>query len=173
MHIKLGVSLLLICFYIVPAFAQNQIVHACNIKQGSQDKRLQAALEKSISEIGAIQVMDVDQPCVHKKFITDALKRTFDQDISKSISAHTFSFLRNENGFFAIDKFIFKNQGAINDFEKKIRQRKHNNLQVKSLTYYRYFVKENELILLSATGDGFKQNQMVFTEIEKIYMQAQ
>jgi hypothetical protein len=172
MYIKFGISLLLICSCIAPAFAQNKIIHACNTEQAIQDERLQITLEKLITKIGAIEVLADDQPCVHKKSMINAFKRTFGQDISKSISAHTFSFLRSESGLFSIDKFIFKNQAAINDFEKKIHQRKNNNLQVKSLTYYSYFFKENEVIFFSATGNGFKENQVIFTEIEKIYMQT-
>jgi hypothetical protein len=150
MSIKFGIKLLLIFCCAVSAFAQNKIVHSCNTKQANQDQHLEVALEKSVAEIPTIKLLAVDEPCVHKKYITDAFKRTFGKTIAKSISGHTFSFLSSDAGFFSIDKFTFEDQAAIQNFEKIVHQKKDNSLQVKSLTYYNYFVNRNELIMLSA-----------------------
>jgi len=155
-----------------PLFAQKQIVYECESKYSIKDTLLQQAIESSIANSNSIEVQIEDLPCTHKKYFFNALARTFNRKIFNGAISYSFSLLKNGENFFSIERFVFKNKQTADNVGKIIRQRKINNLQIESLTYFNFFLSENNLVFFVADRQSYNENQSLFEIIKENFLLA-
>jgi hypothetical protein len=151
-------------------FAQKQLVYECENKYSIKDTLLQQAIESSIANSNSIEVQIEDLPCTHKKYIFNALSRTFKRKIFSRATSYSFSLLKNGENFFSIERFVFKNKQTADNFGKIICQRKINNLQIESLTYFDFFLSGNNLVFFIADRQSYNENQSLFKIIKENFL---
>lgn len=151
-------------------FAQTQIVHECAEILSTKDAFLHEAIKKSLSSSNLFDYQTEDYPCAHQQYIFDAFKQTFNQEIFKHATAYSFSLLKTGDDLFSIERFVFKNKHDADVVGNIIRQRKINNLQIESLTYYDFFLNENNLFFFIADRQSFNKNQPIFKIIKDNFL---
>jgi len=121
-------------------------------------------------------------PCSHLKFVTRAFDSTLRRDyLSNHIQGYETATLSWKDRFFSIERFVFKNKKALQRMESALKQRKYNDLVVKSVMRYGYFVFENNIVFLIAEVSGceedvwlstWKEYARLFKEIEQDFIAA-
>jgi len=121
-------------------------------------------------------------PCSHLQFIARAFSSTLRRDyLSNHIQGYETATFLWKDGHFSIERFIFKNKKALQRMESTLKQRKYNDLVVKSVMHYDYFVFESNIFFLIAEASGceenarfsiWKEHARLFREIERDFMAA-
>lgn len=166
--------LLSLCFALVfatSAVAEPRTPNICEPGSTASEASLQQAVAKSIAGMDAVELQSEDMPGAHQKFISDAFARTFNLNIHKLACGYAFCLVKSGDNFFSVDRFTFKNRQAADAVDKVIRRRKINNLQVKSLTYYDFFVSGNDLVFFIADRQSYQESQALFKAIKENYLQ--
>ncbi len=164
---RVTLSLLMILLMASGLCAQQQrTVFECADKPSTKDSLLQTAIQKSIVNHAAIEVLNEDAPCQHAGRIVNALNRTLNKKSFNRAVHHSFSSLKNGEHSFTVERFIFKNKQTADLIAKSLKDRSVNTLQIESFTFFDLFSFENNLIIFIADRQSYQFNQPLFNELK-------
>lgn len=129
-------------------------------------------LQKNHEDV-SIRIIEKDYPCisVHStiKNFSATLKKNY---FGNNVKSHEMASIVRERLYFKVERFVFKNKKALLRLENSIKQQKYRDFAIKSPTYYDYFVFEDSIVFLIATGKSWEKNRSLIKEIERDFRVA-
>lgn len=147
---------------------KNSVTNLCAEKFLLKDSILQQRIRKAFSFDLSLEVVPKDEPCLHNRFISNAINRTFFIDIFNIAIEHTYFKLKKGEDPFSIDIFTLQDKQTAQEIEKTILKRKINNLQIESPIFYSFFVMDNRLIIILADRLSYNNHKSLFKELEQV-----
>jgi hypothetical protein len=143
--------------------------HACGGVLAMPEQRLNDALKSSLAAQTSIkEVIDSDAGA-YKRYIENALRRTFSTDIPSAATAHGCAVYGSGEYRFSVHAFSFKSLASADSIRQMIAQRKANTLKIEALTYYELIAGETTLLFFVADRESYAQYQPVFQEVRRRY----
>ena len=141
----------------------------CEEKYLLEDSALLQKIKKSLLEDPSIDFVPSVEACLHNRFISDAINRTFFFDIFDVTTEHSYSKLIKGEDPFSVDIFTLQDTQTAKEVEKTIQKRKINNLQIQSPIFYSFFTVDNHLIIFLADRLSYRANKSLFKRIEQVF----
>jgi len=141
---------------------------ACEGNLEVQDPQLLEAIQSSLAERGIAKVTD-DNTSTERKYIGNALRRTFEKDLVALAANHSCAVFAHGENRFSIHVLRYADQPTAHAAAIMVGQRKANTLKIQALTYYSFLPAGTTLVFFVADRQSYEANRPVFDAIKARY----